>query len=71
MGEGWFGSSALSVLAIDSSAKSITQTQRLSIPNNYFGEGVTYYPIDGLVYQLTWTNNVLLVYSGLMTNPNM
>jgi hypothetical protein len=32
---------------------------------------VTYYPKDGLVYQLTWTNNVLLVYSGLMTNPNM
>jgi glutamine cyclotransferase len=60
--EGWYGQSALGVLRVNPGNKTISQSQRVPINANYFGEGSTYFPKDGKTYMLTWKSNVLVVF---------
>ncbi|TNV76972.1 hypothetical protein FGO68_gene15201 [Halteria grandinella] len=65
MGEGWWGKSNLALMEIDEEAKSISRVASYPINSAYFGEGVTYFPADSRIYQLTWKDGVLVVYENL------
>lgn len=67
MGEGWWGKSNLALMEIDEEAKSIRRVASYPINPAYFGEGVTYFPADSRIYQLTWKDGVLVVYENLQS----
>lgn len=50
MGEGWYGTSALAVMDLDEASHTIKRVANYPIKSSYFGEGCTYYPVDGKVY---------------------
>jgi glutaminyl-peptide cyclotransferase len=60
---GWYGQSGFSVMKIDESLKQMKEVSKHPMNVNYFGEGITYFPKDGLIYELTWKDNQVLVYS--------
>ena len=59
--EGWYGKSNLALLSINEMTKRITRYWKNDINPSYFGEGATAF--KGKIYQLTWQNNVVIVYS--------
>jgi glutamine cyclotransferase len=68
MGEGWWGASNLAIMELNVATKTISRVASYPINTSYFGEGVTYYPADGKVYQLTWKDGVLVVYENLISS---
>ena len=50
---------------MDKAQKKVTQLKRYPINTGYFGEGSTYYPKDGRVYSLTWTDKPILIWEDL------
>jgi glutamine cyclotransferase len=55
------------ILKVDKAAKRVSQIKRYPINTGYFGEGSTYYPKDGKVYSLTWTDKPILIWEDLNT----
>lgn len=56
-GTGLYGESSLRI--VEPTTGEITQS--ISLPGEYFGEGVTI--LDSLVYQVTWRQNIGLIYT--------
>lgn len=68
LSEGWYGDSGFSILSIDNNLMTMKEDSNFPMSTKYFGEGAVYFPKDGMIYELTWTDGVILVYSNLMNS---